>query len=180
MIRKHLRRILPSKRQIRENGTYARLFGKLLHNPRLWRLNRNSVARGVSVGMFIAFIPMPFQMLLAAAVAIAIGCNLPIAVVFVWISNPVTIPPLFYAAYKVGAVLLHQAPEAIEFQWTMEWILARLIDIWQPLLLGCAVLGLASAAVGNVLVRMIWYLQIMPRWYARRYRRMRRGGNSIP
>nr|VFJ42715.1 MAG: hypothetical protein BECKDK2373C_GA0170839_100213 [Candidatus Kentron sp. DK]VFJ47018.1 MAG: hypothetical protein BECKDK2373B_GA0170837_10156 [Candidatus Kentron sp. DK] len=174
MIRKHLRRILPSKSHFRENHTYTRLFGKLLHNPSLWRLNRHSVARGISVGIFVAFIPLPFQMLIAAATAIAIGCNLPIAVLSVWITNPVTIPPMFYAAYKVGAVLLHQAPKVIEFQWTIDWMLARLADIWQPLLLGCAVLGLAAAAVGNVLARMLWYLPILHRRYVRRNRRIRR------
>nr|VFK59052.1 MAG: hypothetical protein BECKUNK1418G_GA0071005_10065 [Candidatus Kentron sp. UNK]VFK72957.1 MAG: hypothetical protein BECKUNK1418H_GA0071006_11525 [Candidatus Kentron sp. UNK] len=160
MIRKYLRRVLPPPSRIRENNTYIRLFGKLLYNPGLWRLDRDSVAQGASVGIFIAFIPAPFQMLLAAAVAIAIGCNLPIAVAFVWISNPITIPPIFYAAYKVGAVLLDQAPKAMEFQWTIGWILAKLADIWQPLLLGCAVLGLASAAVGNVVIRLLWYLQV--------------------
>jgi len=175
VIRKYLLRVLPSKSQIHENNTYVCLFGKLLHNPRLWRFNRNSVAQGVFVGIFIAFIPMPFQMVLAAAVAIFIGCNLPVAIAFVWVSNPITIPPLFYAAYKVGAVLLHQAPEAIEFRWTFEWMLAKLVDIWQPLLLGCAVLGLASAAIGNVLVRAIWYLQVIHRWYALKNWRVRQG-----
>nr|VFJ97055.1 MAG: hypothetical protein BECKH772A_GA0070896_101144 [Candidatus Kentron sp. H]VFJ97658.1 MAG: hypothetical protein BECKH772B_GA0070898_101164 [Candidatus Kentron sp. H]VFK02920.1 MAG: hypothetical protein BECKH772C_GA0070978_101084 [Candidatus Kentron sp. H] len=178
MIRKYLLRVLPSKSQIRENDTYARLFGGLLQNPHLWRLNRNAVAQGVSVGIFIAFVPVPFQMILAAAVAIVIGCNLPVAVVFVWISNPVTIPPIFYAAYKVGAVLLQQAPRAMEFQWTVEWMLARLIDIWQPLLLGCAVLGLASAAVGNLLVRTVWYLYAAYQWrmFLRSRRARRRRG----
>nr|VFJ56048.1 MAG: hypothetical protein BECKFM1743A_GA0114220_101604 [Candidatus Kentron sp. FM]VFJ56072.1 MAG: hypothetical protein BECKFM1743C_GA0114222_101694 [Candidatus Kentron sp. FM]VFK11127.1 MAG: hypothetical protein BECKFM1743B_GA0114221_101684 [Candidatus Kentron sp. FM] len=170
MIRKHLQRVLPSRSEIHGNVTYTRLFGKLLHNPCLWHLNRNAVARGVSVGIFVAFVPVPFQMLLAAAIAIAIGCNLPIAVVFVWISNPVTIPPIFYAAYKVGAVLLDQAPQTMEFQWTIEWMFAKLADIWQPLLLGSAVLGLAAATVGNLVVRMIWHLPVLRRWYMRQNR----------
>lgn len=173
MIREHLRHILPSKSQIHQNSTYKRLFGRLLQNPRLWHLNRDAVAQGVSIGIFIAFIPVPFQMVFAAAIAIAIGCNLPIAVASVWISNPVTFPPIFYAAYKVGAVLLHQTPKIIEFHWTLEWMLAKLADIWQPLLLGGAVLGLAAAAVGNMLVRILWYLSIVHRWHARRNRRAR-------
>nr|VFK39610.1 MAG: hypothetical protein BECKSD772F_GA0070984_104414 [Candidatus Kentron sp. SD]VFK44969.1 MAG: hypothetical protein BECKSD772E_GA0070983_104614 [Candidatus Kentron sp. SD]VFK80879.1 MAG: hypothetical protein BECKSD772D_GA0070982_11722 [Candidatus Kentron sp. SD] len=171
MIRKYLRRILPPPNWIRENNTYIRLFGKLLYNPNLWRLDRDSVAQGVSVGIFIAFVPVPFQMLLAAAIAIAIGCNLPIAIALVWISNPITIPPIFYAAYKVGAVLLDQAPKAMEFQWSIGWMFAKLTDIGQPLLLGCAVLGLASAAVGNVAIRVIWYLQVTHQWHIRRNQR---------
>nr|VFK22096.1 MAG: hypothetical protein BECKMB1821G_GA0114241_100142 [Candidatus Kentron sp. MB]VFK27705.1 MAG: hypothetical protein BECKMB1821I_GA0114274_100444 [Candidatus Kentron sp. MB]VFK74396.1 MAG: hypothetical protein BECKMB1821H_GA0114242_100444 [Candidatus Kentron sp. MB] len=163
MIREYLLRILPPPHRIRENDTYVRLFGKLLHNPNLWHFEQNSVAQGVSVGIFFAFIPVPFQMFLAAAAAIVIGCNLPIAITFVWISNPITMPPIFYAAYKVGAVLLNQAPKAMEFQWTIEWMFAKLADIWQPLLLGSVVLGLASAAMGNIAIRVLWYMQVTRR-----------------
>jgi len=134
-------------------------------------LDRDAVAQGVSVGIFFAFMPVPFQMLLAAAVAIAIGCNLPIAVTLVWITNPITMPPIFYVAYKVGAVLLHQAPKAMEFQWTIEWIFAKIADIWQPLLFGCVVLGLASAAMANVAIRVLWYLQVIHKRHIRRGRR---------
>ena len=94
MPRKFLRRFLPAAHQIRREGT-LKVFGALLHNPNLWHLNRNSVAGAVSVGLFIAFVPAPGQMVLAAAAAIAVGRNLPIAVLMVWVSNPLTMPPLF-------------------------------------------------------------------------------------
>jgi len=56
----------------------------------------------MAVGLFCAFVPLPIQMLLAAAAAIIFRVNLPISVGLVWITNPVTIPPMFYFCYKVG------------------------------------------------------------------------------
>ncbi|MGB1541119.1 MAG: DUF2062 domain-containing protein, partial [Cycloclasticus sp.] len=76
-----------------------KVFGPLIHNQNVWHLNRRSFAGAISVGLFIAFIPLPAQMLIAAAAAIALHVNLPVAVATVWVSNPITMPPLFYAAY---------------------------------------------------------------------------------
>ncbi|MGI9335066.1 MAG: DUF2062 domain-containing protein, partial [Gammaproteobacteria bacterium] len=89
-MRKSLKRLLPSPRELRQHHGLRRFFGTLLHEPDLWHLNRNSVAWSVSVGLFMAFMPIPLQMVAAAAVAIVVGCNLPIAVTLVWITNPLT------------------------------------------------------------------------------------------
>jgi uncharacterized protein (DUF2062 family) len=48
------------------------------------------------VGLFCAFIPVPFQMLLAAPSAIIFSANLPVSIALVWITNPITMPPIFF------------------------------------------------------------------------------------
>lgn len=179
MVRKFLRRRLPKQHHIQKDKI-LRIFGALLHNPDLWHLNRNSAALAVSVGLFLAFVPIPFQMVLAAAAAIALGCNLPIAVAMVWVSNPVTIPPLFFAAYRVGASLLHITPKTIEFELSLSWLWSEIGLIWQPLLLGCFVLGLASAALGNVLTRVLWRLHVVQRWRQRKQKRLDISVNKEP
>lgn len=172
MPRKRLRRLLARVRDIRSERS-LRVFGRLLHNANLWHLNRYSVAWAVSVGLFVAFVPVPFQMVLAAATAIVIGCNLPIAVVMVWFSNPITMPPLFFAAYKLGAWLLDETPRSVRFEISFEWLMTKLDDIWQPLLLGCFVMGLAAAIAGHAAVRLIWRIHVRQSWHERRRRRAR-------
>lgn len=171
MPRKALKRILARVHSAEGDHRIRRLFGELLHNNDLWHLNRYSVAWGVSVGLFCAFVPVPFQMPLAAAVAILIGCNLPISVSLVWLTNPVTMPPFFYAAYKTGAWLLGQAPRDVAFELSREWLFNELGAIWEPFLFGCLVLGSTSAAVGHIAVRVIWRIHVISSWRERRRRR---------
>lgn len=173
MPRRTLKRLLPEARYFRKEKSLRHL-GDLLHNPDLWHLNRNKVAAAVSVGLFMAFVPLPFQMLLAAAAAILIGCNLPVAVLVVWVSNPITMPPLFFAAYKVGARLLGEVARPVQFEMSINWLLTTLGTIWQPFLLGCLVLGVISAILGNIAARVLWRLHIIRRWRERKARRLKR------
>lgn len=177
MPRTHLRNLLARLRDVRSERS-LRLFGRLLHNANLWHLNRYSVSWAVSVGLFVAFVPVPFQMVLAAAAAILIGCNLPIAVVMVWFSNPITMPPLFFAAYKLGSWLLDMTPRRVQFEMSFEWLMTRLDDIWQPLLLGCFIMGFAAALAGHAAVRIIWRIHVRQSWHARRRRRAHRATGS--
>jgi len=128
----------------------------------------------------MAYVPVPFQMLLAAGGAIAIGCNLPIAVALVWVSNPVTMPPLFYAAYELGAQILGVRAGSLAFELTWNWLFTQLGDIWQPFLLGCFIFGLGLALIGNIAVRLLWRIQVGKAWRKRQHRRVkkRRAKNS--
>jgi uncharacterized protein (DUF2062 family) len=171
-----IKRYLPDPQKIREHK-HLRLFGRLLHDPNLWHLNRRSVSGSFSVGLFITFIPVPFHMILATAAAIIWRVNLPLSVALVWINNPVTMPPFFYFAYKLGAKILGTSlNEKITFDLSFQWIIEQLAAIWQPFLLGCLVLGTASAVLGNVMVRLLWRLRVVR--YLKRKRLKRQQGAS--
>ncbi len=173
-----LKRLIPYSRSIRRDHNLRRLFGRLMHAPNLWHLNRHSVAWGVSIGLFMAFVPVPFQMLLAVAAAIALSANLPVAVVVVWVSNPITVAPLFYSAYKVGALMLGTKPEPIRFEISLDWLMTRLVDVWEPFLLGCFVLGVLSALLGHMAVKIIWRIHVVQSWRLRHRRALERIAES--
>lgn len=155
-----IKRYLPDHRQIRDHK-HLRFFGKLLHDPNLWHLNRRSVSGAASVGLFAAFIPIPFQMVLAAALAIPFRVNVPIAASLVWLTNPITMPPVFYTAYKLGSWLLDTPMRAVTFEVSLEWLKQELTLIWQPFLLGCFILATVSAVLGNLLIRFLWRLHVV-------------------
>jgi uncharacterized protein (DUF2062 family) len=171
MPRKFLKRILGRFKLSAKDKKLRRLFGDLLHDSNLWHLNRYSVAWGVSVGLFVAFVPVPFQMPLAAALAILIGCNLPVSIAVVWVSNPVTLAPLFFASYKVGVWILNVTPRPVKFEISIDWLQHGLGAIWEPFLLGCLVLGLLTAGIGHLAVRLIWRIHVITSWRERQRRR---------
>lgn len=144
----------------------------------LWHLNRRSVSGGVAVGLFMAWIPFPFQMVIAAALAIYFRVNLPISVALVWTTNPITIPPLFYAAYKLGAKLLGLNSLTFELHMDGEWILERLGDIWVPMSIGCLLFAIVSSMLGYLTVRLLWRLAMIRKWQARSGRRVNQNSSG--
>lgn len=169
MPRKFFQRYMPDPHAIRRNRN-LRIFGSLLHDPNLWHLNRRSVASAFAVGLFFAWWPVPFQMLLAAAGAILFRANLPISVGLVWVTNPLTMPPMFYFAYVLGAWLLDTPEMAFHFEPTVEWLTTGLQHIWKPFLTGCLVMAVVSALVSYFAVSMSWRYSIIKRRHRRRYR----------
>ncbi len=168
------KRFMPKQAEIR-NHRHLSLFGKLLHEPELWHITRHSAAGGMANGLFFAFMPVPGQMLLAAAVAIKCRINLPISILAVWLTNPVTFYPIFFAAYKTGSFILNLHPQPVHFAMTWEWVNHTLVEIWQPLLLGCVILGGISALCGYFAIRMLWRFAAVRKWEVRKERnRMRR------
>ncbi len=179
MPRKFLRRLLPTDRFFREHR-HLRWLGTLLHDPNIFHLNRRSVSGAVSVGLFMAWMPIPTQMWVAAAIAIIVRVNLPIAVLGVWITNPLTITPMFLFATQLGAWLLGQPINLLEFHLSWDWLQARAGEVWRPLLLGCTVLGVSGALLGNLLVRLLWRRHVIRAWQERRRRRIVAKGRCPP
>ncbi|MDH5393170.1 MAG: DUF2062 domain-containing protein [Gammaproteobacteria bacterium] len=162
MPKRFIKKYMPDPHTIREHKS-LQMFGSLLHDPNLWHLNRRSVAKAFAVGLFFMMMPVPFQMALAAGAAIIIRSNLPISVILVWISNPITMPPMFYFAYRFGAWIL-QTPEAeFAFEPTMDWLLNGMTAIWFPFLFGCLLLGTIFSVLGYITIRLLWRLSIVKR-----------------
>ncbi|MCW9025562.1 MAG: DUF2062 domain-containing protein [Gammaproteobacteria bacterium] len=170
MPKKLIKRYLPDHHKICNHPHLNRIFGTLLHDPNLLHLNRRSVSYAIGIGLFLAFIPIPFQMVPAAACAIIFRFNLPIAVAMVWISNPVTIPPIFYFCYTVGTWMLQTPTLDIEFQASPEWLATELAAIWEPFLLGCFTVSTVSGLLGFITIRLLWRLHIVKHIKERRLR----------
>jgi len=180
MLRKFFRKYLPSADEVRGNRVAAP-FGRLLHDPNLWHLNRDSVAGAVAIGFFAGLVPGPLQMLTALLLAIPLRRNVPVALLMTLYTNPLTIVPLYLLAYAYGSLLLgggHARPriEPFEMDWghvldsllrLAEWTLA----LGKPLAVGLVALGLTLAVLGYFAVRLGWRAYVVLAWRARRRRR---------
>jgi uncharacterized protein (DUF2062 family) len=171
MPKKLIKRFVPDTHAIKSNR-YLRVFGQLLHDPNLWHLNRRSVSGAFFWGLFWAMIPIPLQMVAAAASAILFRINLPIAVALVWLTNPLTMPPVFYFNYVVGSWLMQKPVSVSDFHADLSWLESVLAQIWGPLLLGSVVCGVVLGALGYVGMRGFW------RWHVVHQLKRRQAGRS--
>lgn len=168
MVKRIIQRLFPDHERIKKQNTF-RFLGQLLHEPRLWHLNRRSVSGAFAVGLFMALVPFPVQMAGAALMAVVFRVNLAISVTLVWLSNPLTIPPLFYFAYLIGHWILGgQARQFAHMQLTVAWFQTEFGLIWAPLLLGSFLLGMTLSAAGFFGIRIFWRIHVIRRWRKRR------------
>lgn len=178
MARKLLRRLIPSAATIK-NTPALHFLGDMLHDPNLFHLNRHSVSVAFFVGIFVAFIPLPGQMPIAALLALLLRCNLPISVVLVWISNPVTMPAMFFATYQLGRWLLGTPPVSVSLELSLHWLVHEFSLIWKPLLAGSLLSGLIFGSLGYITMRIFWRWTVVKNWQRRnRWRRERRASES--
>ena len=141
-----------------------------LQEPALWCATRHSVAGGVATGLFVSWMPLPLQMLLAAILASALRVHVPVSVVMVWFTNPLTIAPLLYAAWRTGSMLLGEHVPAATAAGGVDALLARVGDVWPVLLAGCLFWAATSAVAGFFATRLIWRVLAVRRWRRRRHR----------
>ncbi|MDR9829602.1 DUF2062 domain-containing protein [Vibrio sp. FNV 38] len=169
MPRKFIKRFMPNPDVIKRQKA-LKIFGNVLYNPNLWCLNRRSASGAFAVGLFMAFMPLPSQMIMAAGVAIFCSVNLPLAVALVWISNPVTMPLLFYFAYKVGALLMNTPAQPFHFELSWEYLLTQMSTIGPPFLVGCFVCATLAALMGYFGIRGLWRYSVVRSWQQRKTR----------
>lgn len=154
-----IKKYLPSPEKIKQQKL-LKIFGSLLHDGNLWHLNRRSARGAFAVGLFFAWMPIPFQMVVSAAVAIPLRVNLPLSVALVWITNPLTMPILFYIAYLVGTVTLREPIEPFAFEASWAWLQHSIATIGKPFLTGCFLMGICSAIIGYFVIDWLWRISI--------------------
>ncbi len=173
MPKKLLKRLMPRQDQIMQNQS-MQLISSVLQKADVWHFNRRYAARAVLIGVFCAFIPIPLQMLLAAVICIIVKANLPLSVAGVWMTNPLTIAPIFYSTYRLGALILDVPMTEFNIELSTAWMQQELSRIWQPLLVGSLLCGVAFSAMAYTLVDFLWRWSTVKKWRLRQVRRKKR------
>jgi uncharacterized protein (DUF2062 family) len=185
MPKQFIRKHLPNPEKI-ANMKGLGFLRHRLQDPNLWHLNRHSASGAMFWGIWCAFLPMPFQTIPAAIIALVFRVNLPLCVVLVWLSNPLTMIPVVYISYFVGATLLAKpmisgntlyklvdnlgvavtnlftdtpTPTAIDFSQHLE-----------PILLGMLVTGFLLGCIGYLAMNWYWRYHVTKAWNKRQFR----------
>lgn len=121
-----------------------------------------SLALGIALGLFIAFTPtVGIQMLLVLVIHTICRANRLAGIAMVWISNPITLVPIYWGDYQVGRVILGREPIAYQefarlFQFESKGFIEQFqeflrhlgpvfADVAIPLFTGGAIVGLLLA-----------------------------------
>jgi uncharacterized protein (DUF2062 family) len=170
-----IRRHIPRRETLHENRL-LRPFARHLSKPELWRLHRRSVPRGVAIGLGVGIVIPFMHMVIAALLAIPLRANVAVAAAFTLLINPLTIPPMYYLAYRTGMWEL-RADAAVTNPAAAEQAsgeLARFLfwihEASGPIALGILTMAIGAALVGYVLTAAIWRVWLA---YKLRHRRAR-------
>jgi uncharacterized protein len=148
---------MPSEAYLKSHP-HLKWISNHLHHNSLWHFTRQSVPRACFIGLFISCMPIPFQMLLAVLIAIPLRANVIITVVGCWLSNPVTIPPMLYIAYKIGKLFLQLPPQVLPDKITLTYLFHQLPTLWMPVMVGCISMGLFFGLLGYGLSHLFWFM----------------------
>jgi uncharacterized protein (DUF2062 family) len=163
-----VKRWIPTREELKRSRWLAPVAHHL-EDDRLWHLERGSVARGVAIGLFYGFM-LPFaQFLFAVVTAIWLRGHVAIAAASTLVTNPLTFPPIYWLAYRIGGAVLGEPPDdeaatgvgaRAEAELANQGWLAGTWDTVQaagaPLLVGLALLAVAASALGYALVWLLW------------------------
>lgn len=174
-MRRFLRTYLPHPDKFR-NARWFRWLGGSVLQPALWHLSRHTAPGAVAIGLFCGLIPGPLQMIGAALLCVFFRRNLPLALVTTLYSNPLTIIPLYLLAFKIGALatgsnagfILPPEPELARLgQSLMAWG-QWMVGLGKPLAIGLILLASILAALGYVLMTLLWRWHLLHAWHKRK------------
>jgi glycerate kinase len=130
----------------------------------LWSFKGSAVVPTLFWGIWIAMLPIVgIQMLVAFFVALLVRGNLPLIVALQWISNPFTVPPIYFADYEIGLLILElfginyvrNKLLTAEFDWSSLEIddLWELIDTFPPMFVGGSIVGISLGVLAVFLYK---------------------------
>lgn len=145
---------LGPKRTKFKNSRVHRLLGNTIFRRELWQFKPHLMAGGVAVGVFIAFTPTcGVQMIIAAALCVLLGVNLPLSAVSTWITNYISSPIIYYWCFRLGAYILN-----LDITWTksthdiLSMPTRRLMEVIPALWVGGIIIGGIGALVSYWMV----------------------------
>ena len=131
----------------------------------LWSFRNREICTALFFGLWIAMLPIvSIQMLVVFFLALLIRANLPLIVALQWISNPLTMGPIYFADYKIGMEIFRLFSIPYDYNKILQpdykWSdfsygdLLALIDTFPPMMVGGSVIGIFLGVVSVFLYKL--------------------------
>jgi uncharacterized protein len=168
MPRRLFLKLRPIATRLRE-AWYFRMLGPRLTDQRLWGVNRRAITTAFGTAVAISFIPLPAHLLLGLLAAMIWRQNIPtMFLTLLLTANPLAAVPLYYAAYRVGTLVLGQPVGRFAFELSWDWLQTGLGSIWKPFLVGCLICSVVGGFLAYRLLELIWRISTVNRLNAKR------------
>ena len=131
----------------------------------LWSFRGKTIIPALFWGLWIAMLPIVgLQMLVVFLLAILLRANLPVIVALQWISNPLTMGPIYFADYQIGMTFLdlfgvdYQRNKLLKRNY--DWSdfnfsdLLALVDTLPPMMIGGSIIGIFLGVVAVFLYKL--------------------------
>jgi uncharacterized protein (DUF2062 family) len=141
---------------------------------------------GGGIGVFFAFLIPIAQIPLAAVLSMWLRANIPAAALATIVNNPLTFPPVYYAAWELGRWILSLAQHdasalekgdnqgsalstglsEVSQGGTSGWfdlIVGHMDSIGKPMALGALIFACVFSVLGYVLVQLVWIRRVRRR-----------------
>ena len=171
-----MRRNIPTREQFARNRWLRPVAHRVLR-PELWRFTRRSVPRGVALGWVVGVMIPVAQTVFAALLSLPARANVPVAALTTFLTNPLTTPPIWYAAYLIGDWVLHvdAQTDARPLRDTLDssagdmlrWLVS---DALPQTALGLVIISAVGAVIGYIVAAFGWRWWIAHKWRNHRRR----------
>ncbi len=134
-------------------------FSKLAYDRSfLWSFRGSAIIPALFFGLWVAMLPIVgIQMLVVFFLALFFRANLPVVVALQWISNPLTMGPIYFADYRIGMEILKLVGVEYEMNKLLkpnyDWSnfnyadFLSLLDTFPPMMIGGSIIGIFLGVV---------------------------------
>jgi len=135
-----------------KNTLLHKILGERIFEPALWKPTKKGIIWAFTLGTFIAFTPtVGGQMIIAGLIAVFFRINIPVSLLTVWISNPLTIIFIYSLEIKIGMSILGN-----EFGFHKIHSVEEFFQYIIPLSIGGAVLSVSMGIIAYILVNIMF------------------------
>ncbi len=145
----------------RENVNLGWL-NKHLTDPELWKWNKRTIAKAFAIGLFCAFLPMPAHTLLGAILAVMFSANILLSILIVWVNNPITMVPIYYFTYKLGASIIGIEMD-LDFEFSFSYLMENFGNTTLAMWIGGIITSIISAIMGYFAIIAIYKYRAIKR-----------------